>query len=427
MINLKFYTPGVSNKLNYVLNFIESLYNIHFEIEIKEQKNFSIAFENCTLSIANSGKLFQNKIEAPPITGDPLNLPKSYFRYEETDIKEDFLAGIFFMLSRTEEYQNHHKDEWGRYLPQHSWASQNFVLKTPIADEWMQILVDKINKHLFDKPTIYLHSKYNHIHTIDVDNAYCYLAKGWKKNIYRFMLNGLKFNCQQVYNQSKVLLGKANDPYSSYEYHKAFCEMLEIKPIYFIQMGNYGFPDTNIPVKHPKFKEIIDFLKTFAEIGLHPSFKSNNDFALLKKEKEQLEDIVGKEITKSRQHFLVSDLPITYQNLLNLGIREDYSMGYAQDWGFRAGTTHPFYFFDIMKNKITPLKIYPLGLMDGTLKQYLKLNTSRAELESEEVINIYKKYQGTFVSLWHNHTIGNQLEWKNWQQVFENQMYIANT
>jgi hypothetical protein len=310
-------------------------------------------------------------------------------------------------------------------LPEHYWASENFALKEPIVDYWLSQLISKINNALFDSPQIQLKTQYQHIHTIDVDNAYFYLGKGKVKNGWRLTKNLFNLNFAQFYLQLQVMVKNKKDPYDTYSYHKDFCESLGIKPIYFIQPGNYGFPDTNISLENPYFIKLIKHIKTFAEIGLHPSYKSNFDFKLLKAEKNALENVIDDEVIRSRQHYLVSDMPNTYLNLSKLGIIEDYSMGYAHDWGFRSGTTHPYYFFDLKKNQKTKLKIYPLGLMDGTLKDYLKLNTSKAEVVSQEVISKYRTYNGTFVSLWHNHTISDSLEWKNWKSVFENQMYAA--
>ena len=71
------------------------------------------------------------------------------------------------------------------------------------------------------------------------------------------------------------------------------------------------------------------------------------DIEILKKEKMRLENIINTPVTFSRQHFLRLSIPETYQNLIDLDIEEDYTMGYAKYAGFRASTCTPFYFFDL--------------------------------------------------------------------------------
>ena len=73
-------------------------------------------------------------------------------------------------------------------------------------------------------------------------------------------------------------------------------------------------------------------------------------------------------VTKSRQHFLAFELPTTYLKLIQSGILEDYSMGYASHLGFRAGICSPFRFYNLLEEKETDLVVYPFQVMDVTLQ-----------------------------------------------------------
>ena len=139
----------------------------------------------------------------------------------------------------------------------------------------------------------------------------------------------------------------------------------------------------------------------------------------LKKEKKKLEAIINTPITKSRQHFLRVDLPETYQNLVDLEIFEDYSMGYAQHFGFRAGTCTPFYFYDMEYEIQTPLKLTPFAVMDVTLKDYLQYSNRKTLATILELAKEVKKVNGTFVTLMHNETFDKFSRFKNWQLMYE--------
>ena len=136
-------------------------------------------------------------------------------------------------------------------------------------------------------------------------------------------------------------------------------------------------------------------------------------------EKERLEKIVGKRITKSRQHFLKLRFPTTYQTALKAGITDDYTMGFASHAGFRAGTCTSFPFFDLEHNCQTNLLIHPFQIMDVTLKNYLNLQPDQAWQLIDRLLDEVKKVNGTFISLFHNESLHDFNEWQGWRKVFE--------
>jgi hypothetical protein len=161
-------------------------------------------------------------------------------------------------------------------------------------------------------------------------------------------------------------------------------------------------------------------VEQYAEIGLHPSFASNKKIKTIHKEKVNLESIINKSITKSRQHYLILNFPKTYQNLGKLEIFEDYSLGYAPTPGFRAGTCTPFNFFDLSLNKETELRVIPFQAMDVTFKTYIKSTPAEVEKKLTEFYYKVKKVNGTFAVIWHNDTFPNTNEGRQWRKVFEN-------
>ena len=148
--------------------------------------------------------------------------------------------------------------------------------------------------------------------------------------------------------------------------------------------------------------------------------RSNSSFTILQKEKKRLEEIIGKEVIKSRQHFLMLKFPETYRNLLKAGIKEDYTMGYADDIGFRASIATPFPWFDLMENAPTDLMIHPFQVMDGTLNfLYLGLSKEEALSQTKTMIKTTQKARGTFCLLWHNSTLSDLDEWNGWFDLYE--------
>jgi hypothetical protein len=94
-------------------------------------------------------------------------------------------------------------------------------------------------------------------------------------------------------------------------------------------------------------------------------------------------------------------------------------MGYADVPGFRAGTAHPFKWFDVEKNETTSLIVHPVVVMDSTLKQYQKLDALEAMQVIAQLKTEVRRTGGDFVSLWHNETVAEQGEWIGWRAVWE--------
>jgi hypothetical protein len=176
--------------------------------------------------------------------------------------------------------------------------------------------------------------------------------------------------------------------------------------------------DRNLDYKNPWMKSLIKKVMEFSDIGIHPSYATSEFPKKIAIEKERLERISGEKITKSRQHYLKFILPHTYRSLIAAGITEDYSMGFSEIAGFRAGTCKPFYFYDLEEEKITHLKIFPIAMMEGS---FMKNKTS-PEQSSQEILNLInevKKVQGTFISIWHNHTVSETSEYNAWKKIHD--------
>lgn len=109
--------------------------------------------------------------------------------------------------------------------------------------------------------------------------------------------------------------------------------------------------------------------------------------------------------------------PNTYYSLLSAGITEDYSMGFADAPGFRAGTCKPFYFYDLKNEKASSLKIYPITFMEGTLMKTAE--PARPLHKIKMLLEEVKNVNGLFISLWHNHTISQTDEYREWKNVHD--------
>jgi hypothetical protein len=116
-----------------------------------------------------------------------------------------------------------------------------------------------------------------------------------------------------------------------------------------------------------KCKELISNGK---KIGIHGSYYSSEDERLFRKEKEILEDSVGHQITKSRQHWLnYYENKTPYIHTI-AGIEEDSTLGFNDISGFRSGVASIYNPYDHKNNVSFPFKEIPMVIMDSHLYDY---------------------------------------------------------
>jgi uncharacterized protein YjaG (DUF416 family) len=421
------YSSKESKRLTYILKFLfNDIHGTEFQLttnraEFLSSKLLKINYsdellEEC-IQITPDSILFETDILQKKIKVDIWEDQKIFFKTNDNaDIPFDVFAASFYLISRYEEYLPFSADQHGRFEANQSLAYKNDFLHDPIVDQWACKLATIIKRKYPEYKTCEREFKY--VSTIDIDNAYAYLYKGTVRTIGATMRDLLKLNFNENIKRFQAINGE-KDPFDTYGYLDALHKQYRIEPHWFFLVGNYNTYDKNLPLDNEAFQDLIKEISEHAEIGIHPSYESNKDFEQLKKEFDYLSALSSKPIKKSRQHYLKLLFNETYQNLLKLGIKEDYTLGYASDVGFRAGTCTPFNFYDLYAEKESELKIFPFQVMDATLNQYLKLDVNEAIDKVAEIIDKVKQVKGTFISLWHNESLSDHGHWKGWEPVYK--------
>ena len=411
------YTDTISNRLIYTLDFIFSNRGIQYSL-----CDDFVAFDRLDGQRFNySDRHFENvkKITPSPLLSDVkikdyIASPSTFNGVDCLQLNDyiDPLASIFYILSRIEEYSNKLLDKHGRFEGKNSTLYKLGWHETAVCDRWSIAILDFLSLSAASKT-----EEQQFIPTFDIDNAYAYKHKGIIRSSLANLRDLIFGKTKRLMERQQVLSGLKKDPFYTYEIIEKTKEK-GFNILLFWLLGDYGKYDKNLSHKHPKHQALIRKMSEHAEIGIHPSYKSTSYYFYLHEEIERLEEIISKRVFKSRQHYLKLEFPLSYQTLIEQEITDDYTMGYADIAGFRAGTARSFLWFDLSKNEVTKLRVHPFAYMDGTLNEYLNLSIDAAKEKIALLYEEVQKHGGDFIFIWHNETLAEKRKWKGWLDVF---------
>ena len=316
-----------------------------------------------------------------------------------------------------EEYTIDSRDEDDRFSAVQSILYKLDVLEKPIVNVWCNNLLNKLND--FYNVKIISDIEFKQLNTIDIDNAYAYLHKGFVRTSAALIKSVIYMNFKEFFQRIKVISGKEKDPYDNYEYLLEYQKRNQLSSFYFFLLGDYHKKDKNLHFNNTALRKLILRIGEDAYVGIHPSYFSFLNHMQIEKEINRLKEILNNKVELSRNHYLRFSIPQTYQSLIDLGIKKDFTMGYPDAVGFRAGICSPFQFFDLSSNEVTDLQIIPFAYMDGVLKDYMNLDVQMAITKIKDLKNEVKDVSGCFVGIWHNESLSEQGRWKGWREVYE--------
>lgn len=422
------YSVKSSPRLKYILNIIiKDAYGLDYTItqnpvqfEQSESVKINYSSQKFTrdgIKISPVSLLFEYGIKDHLIeVHNHADYYKTFFK-SHGELPFDVLAAAFWLITRYEEYLPFKQDKYNRFDVKNSLAFQYDFIDIPLVNLWMEefkkVLLSKYPNLKFKK------HQYSYVSTVDIDNAYKFKYKGIMREAGGYLKSLITRNFREIKERTSVVLGKETDPFDSYDFLLEVQKKNNLNVLYFFLLGDYGVNDKNHPANNKDFQILIKHLADYAKIGIHPSYKSNDNLNQLKIEVNRLANITHRDIRNSRQHFAILKFPETYQSLLNSGILHEYSMGYGNYNGFRASFCIPYNWYDLDAEQETPLIVHPFCIIETTLRFTDKATSETAIRFAKPIMDEVKKYGGELVTIIHNDTMGSAEEWKGWKEVYE--------
>ncbi|TVZ52066.1 polysaccharide deacetylase family protein [Dokdonia sp. Hel_I_53] len=280
----------------------------------------------------------------------------------------DIFAGAFYLMSRYEEYLPHVKDDQGRFPASESIAVLYKFIKLPVIDIWVDRFISILHANFpninIDKPV------YEKEMLVTVSQAFKYTKIGFLRTLGGYMTDTWRLRFRENFIRTQVLLGVRKDPYNISNWLINVQKQVSQPFKVFYQLGNYGMHSKNIKHSKKDFQSVMKMIADYCEVGLLVSpqaIAQNIDLAV---ERKRLESIIHRPL----KHIHIADfklvLPQVYRDALDQEIQNDYTMGYPDEIGFRAGTSQSFLFYDLDYEIQTPLMIHPVAMQSDNVINY---------------------------------------------------------
>ena len=348
--------------------------------------------------------------EAPILFGNPVVEQVGDTRV----LHADLVASTYFMISRYEEkIEPTKRDVHGRFPGKESLPYRAGFIDSPLVDEYGKLLRNQLRECGVDVPDLPRQIRKIYL-THDVDQLSHY------RNLRGFM-GGLLRGIQRPKEGNKAIKtyfgGLKNDPWYTlpwlFKLDNSLRQILgadRCEPIVFIKVGGGRRKEDKPFIWHhiQDFQSLIMLCKrTNITFGLHSSYEAGIHPDLIPVEKRNLERVAKKPTSYNRHHYLDSREPKDMLALIDVGITDDFTLGYADMAGFRLGTCRPVKWINQNTQQLTSLTLHPLTMMDGTLsdKRYMNLSAHDAYEYCIRLINMVESWNGELVLLWHNTSV----------------------
>ncbi|MCL5033962.1 MAG: polysaccharide deacetylase family protein [Bacteroidetes bacterium] len=321
----------------------------------------------------------------------------------------DIVAATFMLASDYQDLVSLERDEFDRLRAMDSLQFKLGILGFPVVNYYSRYLREEIEKYfgVVIESKTYAGGNCGIALTHDVD----FISFLNPRMIRREMFGIAVLNRHMLGSTQR--LSKLLFPIFSlfgYDYPKIGMRFLRnteeansVKSTFFIKTGATSKQD--IPYNY-RSRSMRDFIRSLTdggfEVGIHPSmntYVSVNDFV---REKNRLQDVLGKSVRSVRQHYLRFTAGRTVGIWEKADMKYDSTLGFSRETGFRNSIAFPYPLYNLAEDRMTGVTELPLILMDGTLAENKTITNEQAFTRMKDLVAETKLAAGAASILFHN-------------------------
>jgi hypothetical protein len=302
-------------------------------------------------------------------------------------IRTDIVYTTFFFISRAEELIRFQRDEHDRFAAKYSILGFKSRTQIPRLDEYARLVLKQLNLPLPEPGFAHIYLT----HDIDSIDQYRHL---------RGLAGGIKRG--EVKQAFSSLCNINKDPQYTFPWLiEQDAKVPNAETIYFVKhTKGRGFDYPQYCLCGHDYKRVKKLLlESGAKLGIHSSYYGDLPPYTLH----------NTQSTLHRSHYLRCSID-QMQRLADAGYTDDFTMGFADQAGFRLQTTRAVRWINPKTMQLTNLTLHPLTVMDCTLSNdnYMNLTEDEAYFLCERLIEKVKLHHGDLCLLWHNSIINNE-------------------
>lgn len=375
----------------------------------------------------SSGICFPNRSHIQPdgdiwwISPDIFILPNTSGPDHRFACRYDLFWNAFVFLSRLEEYQS---EQHGKKI--HSYSRRHprvdkASFEVPVVNHLFDTLEKLIKQHF---PALPFGMGQNPV--IELSHDVDYIAKTVQLRLKQTAFNG--FNTLKAINQPAECAYRARKTvaflfstpsYWCFDYWARLEKSHHQRSVFYVyvQTGKKDWqswlldPSYDLASHPPLQHRLKQLLEEGFEVGLHGSFSSAVDGSKLAREKNRLEEILGYQVTKVRQHWLRYEeriTPFLHDNLFDL----DSTLGWNDRMGFRSGCASRYRPYDHEHQAPFGYQVTPQIVMDSHVFDYGADDVERFSHRVLELLAGLGQFKSAHISLaWHQRVCSADYGW----------------
>lgn len=154
--------------------------------------------------------------------------------------------------------------------------------------------------------------------------------------------------------------------------------------------------------------ETIQGATLFAEVGIHPSYRSSDEAGLLRQETESLGPWWA--VWRCRGNISCAGVyPTPCTRPWRMVSQKKHSLGFSDRLGFRASTCTPFRWFDVEKQTKRRDHSGDFAAMDSALIDHQRCMPRDVVERMSAMGELVRQVNGNFVSVWHDRSLSGHL------------------
>ncbi len=325
------------------------------------------------------------------------------------EIDFDIAAAAFMLASDYQDLVSLERDEFDRLRAMDSLQYKLGVLGFPVVNYYSLFLKEKIEEYfgVSLEPKMYAGGSCGIALTHDVDFTSYLNLKMIRREMFGIaVLNrhrlGSTERAEKLLFPIYALLGR--------DYPKMGLDFLRdaeiesgLRSTFFMKTGATAKQDISYNYKSAGMNAFLRSLTDAGfEIGIHPSMKTYVDANEFFRERDRLQEFLGKRVDSVRQHYLRFTAGKTVQIWEDAGMKYDSTLGFSREAGFRNSVAFPYPLYNFAKDRISPVIELPMILMDGTFAENKTLTGGQALARMKELILETKLAHGAAAILFHN-------------------------